>query len=320
MKRLIKKIFKPIFLRYDNLRNKADRKEVDALYKLLYNAVHDEDHALNLATTQTKDSFGYQWAELREGEAMLSDKWFKDNITKIICEEESLIKPEWFHGKDIIDCGCGGGRWSYGLSKLGANITAVDINESALESTKVALKEFNTRKEFIKTPLENLSDHLTNDKKFDLAWSWGVLHHCGSFTKSLNQVMNCVKDGGFIYLYLYGRESISYEQDIQIFKNRVKYNTLTSWKEKENFLLEKAGGDRTKIHQKHDYYAPLLNRRFEFDYIKAILENNGFTNIARTVNYTEVHIRAMKSPVKKENENYILPANKNPAWYLKYYK
>lgn len=28
----------------------------------------------------------------------------------------------------VLDVGCGGGRLSYGLTKLGANVTAVDIN------------------------------------------------------------------------------------------------------------------------------------------------------------------------------------------------
>ncbi|MBX9850851.1 MAG: class I SAM-dependent methyltransferase [Cytophagaceae bacterium] len=318
IKRLLKNIFKPVTKRYHHLLNKADKTEVDALYKVLYDAVHNEDQALNLAALQTKDTFGFQWAELKEGEAMLSDKWFKDNVTKIICEEESLIKPEWFKGKDVIDCGCGGGRWSYGLAKLGANVTAVDINESAIEGTKSVLENFNLEKNFILTSLEHLGEKLPKDKKYDLAWSWGVLHHCGSFTKAFSQVMNCVKEGGFIYLYLYGREGVPYHKDIALFKQRIIYNTLKTWKEKEAFLLEKSGGDRTKIHQKHDIFAPLLNRRFEFDYIKNILETNGFVNVTRTIDHSELHIRAEKAPAKKENSAMTIPFTKRPVWHSKY--
>jgi 2-polyprenyl-3-methyl-5-hydroxy-6-metoxy-1,4-benzoquinol methylase len=317
MKKIFRKLLSSIFRKYDVLIEK-NKRETDALYKLLYNQVHDLDQALLLAAAQTINTFNFQWAELKDGEAMLSDKWYKENVTSIITEQEILINKDWFKGKDVIDCGCGGGRWSYGLATLGANITAVDINGPAIEATKEVLKEFDVKKNFILTPLEELSKHIPDGKKYDLAWSWGVLHHCGSFNTAFRQVMDCVKDGGFIYLYLYGRESLSYNEDIDLFKNRVLYNTLGTWKEKEEFLVEKAHGDRTKIHQNHDIYSPLLNRRLDFDHIKNILEQNGFKDVTRTINSPELHIRAVKTALNP-NDKYMLlhPANNTP-WYTKY--
>ena len=318
MKQLIRKLLSPLFRKYDVLIEK-NKQEVDALYKLLYNQVHDLDHALPLATAQTTGAFGFQWSELKEGEAMLSDEWFNENVTNIVSEREILIKKEWFKGKDVIDCGCGGGRWSYGLAKLGANITAVDINQSAIDATRDVLKDIPVEKNFILTPLEELSKHLPAGKKYDLAWSWGVLHHCGSFNTAFRQVMDCVKEGGFIYLYLYGRETLSYEEDIDLFKNRVKYNTLTTWKDKEAFLIEKAGGDKTKVHQNHDIFSPLLNRRLDFEYVKKMLEDNGFTDVTRTIKHTEINIRAVKGKVKPEDKAMLLPAENNTLWSSKYY-
>ncbi|MES2701916.1 MAG: class I SAM-dependent methyltransferase [Bacteroidota bacterium] len=318
MKQIIRKLLSPIFRKYD-IQIEKNKQEIDALYKLLYNQVHDLDQALPLATTQTTDAFGFQWAELQEGEAMLSDKWFHDNVTNIISEREILIKEEWFKGKDVIDCGSGGGRWSYGMAKMGANITAVDINQSAIDATREVLKDIPVEKNFILTPLEELSQHLPAGKKYDLVWSWGVLHHCGSFSTAFEQVMDRVKDGGFIYLYLYGRESLSYEQDIELFKDRVKYNTLKSWKDKEQFLIDKAGGDKTKVHQNHDIYSPLLNRRLDFDYVKKVLEANGFTDVTRTVKHTEVNIRAVKKSMKPGDKEMLLHPENNTIWSAKYY-
>ncbi len=308
----------PIYKRYKFLLNKADKKDVDALYMLLYNQVHNLDQALPLATAQTIGTFGFQWGELQEGEAMLSDPWFKENVTKLISENETLLKKDWFKGKDIMDCGCGGGRWSYGLAKLGANITAVDINESAIEATKSVLSEFSVKKQFIQTPLEQLSSFFPDGKQFDMVWSWGVIHHCGSFTKALAEVAARVKEGGFIYMYLYGRESLSFDEDIQLFRNRVYYNTLPSWKEKEAFLLEKAHGDKTKVHQYHDIFAPLLNRRLDFSYMKKALEDLGFTDVTRTTKSPELFIRAVKTKMKKEDEEMIIHNDNNLPWINRY--
>jgi 2-polyprenyl-3-methyl-5-hydroxy-6-metoxy-1,4-benzoquinol methylase len=318
MKKLLKSIFKPVYNRYQFLVNKANKEDVDALYKLLYNQVHDYDKALPLATAQTTDTFGFQWSELQEGEAMLSDKWFKDNVTNIISEKETLIKKEWFKGKNIIDCGCGGGRWSYGLAQLGANITAVDINTSAIQATKDVLQNSNVEKKFVLSPLETLTEQLPVGEGYDMVWSWGVLHHCGSFNQAFLEVMKYVKEGGFIYIYLYGREGISYEEDINLFKNRVKYNTLTSWKEKEEFLIRMSHGDKTKLHQAHDIYAPLLNRRLEFDYVSKMLQDNGFVDIVRTVKSPELHIRATKGKTNEADKPMLLPSVAAEPWYSKY--
>lgn len=318
MKQLIKKILSPL-LRSQEVAIARQKREIDALYKLLYNQVHDLDKSITFASAQTTDAFGFQWAELKDGEAMLSDKWFKENVVEIITERETLIKKEWFKGKDIIDCGCGGGRWSYGLAKMGANITAVDINTSALEATREAIAPFAVQKDFIQTPLEELGAHIPDGKKYDMVWSWGVLHHCGSFNTSFKQVMKLVKDGGFIHLYLYGRESLAYEDDIQLFKNRVLYNTLTSWKDKEEFLIEKAHGDVTKLHQNHDIFSPLLNRRLDYNYVKKMLEDHGFTDVTRTIQHGELTIRAVKGKMREEDRAMLIKRDNNPYWAAKYF-
>ncbi len=317
MKKLVKKILSPILKSYD-VRLERQKNEIDALYKLLYDQVHNLDHTLPFSASQTEEAFGFQWDQMKEGEAMLSDAWFKENVTHIISERETLIHKDWFKGKDIIDCGCGGGRWSYGLAQLGANVTAVDINTSALEGTRDVLRDIPVEKNFILTPLEQLSSQTPAGKKYDMVWSWGVLHHCNSFNTAFREVMSLVKEGGFIYLYLYGRESLSYSEDINLFKNRVRYNTLQTREEKMKFLVDMANGDTTKVHQNHDLFAPLLNRRLEYGYVKKMLEDNGFTDVTRTINCGELTIRAVKGRIKPEDEKMILHPEKNPWWVERY--
>ncbi len=319
MKKILRQILSPILRSYD-IKIERNKQDIDALYKLLYNQINDLDNALPLAVSQTIGAFGFQWTNLREGEAMLSDKWFNENITDIIANHEILIDKAWFKGKDVIDCGCGGGRWSYGLAKLGANITAVDINQSAINATKAELKDINVQKEFIVTPLEDLSKHLPAGKKYDLAWSWGVLPFVGSFNTAFQQVMDCVKDGGFIYVNIYGRETLNYEQDIELFKNRVRYNTLLTWEEKEQFLIEKAGGDKAKVHQNHDLFSPLLNRRFDYSFIKKVLEDNGFTDVTRTVNNTELYVRAVKKAILPADKPFVGHTPQKEQWLSRYIK
>lgn len=296
----------------------ASPAELDALYRLLHEVFHDLDDTPDTAALQTQDAFDYQWKELADGEAMLSDPWFKDNVTRILSEEELRIKPEWFKGKNILDCGCGNGRWSYGFAKLGANVTAVDISQAALDATAAALNEFDGEIRIVLSPLEALSAELDPKNKFDLVFSRGVLHHCRSFTRSLSEILKFVKEDGLLYLYLYGRQSYPLKEDLALFRERILYNSQPTAKAKEKFLLNRRGGDRTKLHQAHDYYAPLINRRFEFTYIEGILKQAGFAKVEQTMPHTELFVRAVMRDVEDFEKRWSLPVPQSPYWFDRY--
>ena len=258
------------------------QNEIDLLYRILYSQVHDFDKSIEIPLKRnTQKTFAKQWETYKDGYYLLSDPWFKSNLTRILCEEEILIKPDWFKGKEILDAGCGNGRWTYGFCNLQAKVTSVDINIEAIKEAKRETSKLNNKPHFINSSLENINENV--NKSFDLVFSWGVLHHCKSFTQSLKNLASLVKEGGIIYLYLYGRERNSIEQDLELFKKRLHYNLVLDEKEQHRFLFEEANGDLTRIHNLHDNYAPLINRRHEFQDIKERLEKLGFNSIERTI-------------------------------------
>ena len=285
--------------------------EVNALYKVLYDQVHDLDQAREISDGSTIAAFAAQWTELPEGEYLLSDPWFRDNVDKILSEQELLLKSDWFAGKQVLDAGCGNGRWAYGFCKLGADVTCVDANTSALAATQAALKGFGNRIGYICSPLEKLNEHVPG-ASYDLVFCWGVLHHCISFTKSLRNLAAAVRPGGYIYLYLYGRESLPLAEDVEVFKQRVVYNVLLDDSQRTAFLLRKAKGDRNKLNAVHDFYAPLINRRLKFDYIKGALEQLGFSNVLRTISHTELFVRGTRGGA---SDRATLPPKSPPYWF-----
>ena len=210
--------------------------ETDVIYRLLYEMVHDLDGSLDFAVRQTERAFSNQWTNLPSGQALLSDAWFRDNVDMILSREEIQVAPEWFKGKWVLDAGCGNGRWTYGFAKLGANIVAVDVNESAVHAAEEAVQKFDVEKHFCVSRLEDVGRDLPR-REYDLVFCWGVLHHCGSFTKALSSLTELVGRHGILYLYTYGRESLNYEQDIELFKKRLYFNTLPDDDSRSKFLL-----------------------------------------------------------------------------------
>lgn len=320
--KFIRKIFRAIKTKFfrvsDGINIFKMKREIDALYTLFYNQVHDLDNSLDFSSKQTKNAFSTQWDQFEEGLLLVdSDPWFKENCIKFLCEQEIQIKPEWFKGKNVLDAGCGNGRWAYALAKLGANYTAVDINEVALEKTKELIKDIDVKKEFIHSSLEDILDKLPEENKFDLVISWGVVHHVKRFNKALDNLTKLVKDDGILYLYLYGQESVPFNEELRIFKERVRYNNLNSDDERYNFLLKKSWGIKSRVHSNHDFFAPLINRRLDFNYVQDFLVSRGFENVVRTQKHPEVFVRAIKSNPEIYKE-YILPPNKDAIW-IEYY-
>lgn len=295
----------------DALKDLATRqRDIDALYKVLYDRVHDLDHALEIRST--KAAFGRQWAELPEGEYLLSDPWFRENVTRILTEQELLLEPGWFAEKRVLDAGCGNGRWSYGLARLGADLTSLDANDSALEATKRALAGLGNPQRFVKSTLEGL-DEAVEPGYFDLVFCWGVAHHTVEFNRVLDNLCSAVAPRGVLYLYLYGSAGIRMSDEMRVFRDRVAYNVLLDDDARERFLLKRAHGDRDKLHSMHDIYAPLINRRFGIDEVRRMLAERGFVDCVQTMRHTEVFVRATRGDV--DLTAYSLSPQPGPYWF-----
>lgn len=289
-------------------------QEIDDIYAALYELAHDVDQAAAFAAHRTVAAFGHQWAHLPTGKFMLSDPVFKREVDQIISTQEVLIRADWFKGKRVLDAGCGGGRWSYGLAKLGADVTAVDANASAVAATRQALQEAGGPMCLLQSDLESLDQKLPHGS-FDLIWSWGVLHHCVSFTGALAALTRLLKPGGVLFLYLYGRESVGFADDVRLFRERLHYAYLESEADRDRFLAAKAAAIGVDIHHAHDIFAPLINRRFEFGEISGILAGLGFMAIERTIDHTELWVRAVLGPDDAVVRQYGLPKKTPPYWF-----
>lgn len=292
----------------------AVKAENDTVYAMLYALAHDNDQPATFATRSTVDAFSHQWANLQEGAFMLSDPWFRENVDDIISRQELQIDRSWFPGKRVLDAGCGGGRWSYGLAKLGCEVTAVDVNASAIAATRNALDSLSAKGTFVHSEIEEVGAKLPAES-FDLVWSWGVLHHCKSFNRALAGAAGLVKPGGMLHLYLYGRETVPLADDVQIFKQRMRYNFLPTQEKRTEFLEKMAAGHGLDVHHVHDIYAPLINRRFTVAEIGEMLRPLGFTQFEQTIVHKEIWLRAIKGDATAELASKILPKVAAPYWF-----
>jgi SAM-dependent methyltransferase len=113
-----------------------------------------------------------------------------------------LEKPDWA-GKLFLDVGCGIGRNSYWPLTYGAEgCLSIDIDERTLAAARENLADYAS------AIVENRSAYEINETdRFDIAFSIGVVHHLDDQPAAVRQMVNAVKPGGTVLVWLYGYEN-----------------------------------------------------------------------------------------------------------------
>lgn len=118
---------------------------------------------------------------------------------------ESLgITPDYFKGKEILDCGFGGTGWAVELfARSGAKkVTGIDLNPKWPARIGQRLAKY---KDILDLRAGTVLDLPFPDNTFDYVHSHGVMHHTTDWKQGVREMTRVVKPGGTIYLMLYGK-------------------------------------------------------------------------------------------------------------------
>jgi SAM-dependent methyltransferase len=255
-----------------------------------------------LRRRQTLASFDYQWGALPAGDAMLSDPWFLENVDAILGEQLLGIDRRWFEGRTALDAGCGGGRWTAGLLRLGARVTAVDFSRNAVEATRALVAH--------RADLLEASDLPAGP--FDLVFSFGVLHHTGDTRRALENLARLVADDGVLFVYLYGARSVDWRRRLALLAGRALLAPLPFEAKKSVLRRLLPGRD---VHQAFDLFSPVINDRYDHGQVEGWLRELGFTEVARTLEHSELFLRAARPRCSARP---FLPTARPPFWFERY--
>ncbi|MGE5479770.1 MAG: class I SAM-dependent methyltransferase [Chloroflexota bacterium] len=111
-----------------------------------------------------------------------------------------------FHGRTVLEIGIGAGTDFIQWTRCGCDSYGIDLTEEAVEhvNRRLSLYGLNATETRV-ADAENLP---YDDNKFDLVYSWGVIHHSPQTLKALDEIVRVLKPGGSAKIMVYNRHSL----------------------------------------------------------------------------------------------------------------
>jgi 2-polyprenyl-3-methyl-5-hydroxy-6-metoxy-1,4-benzoquinol methylase len=115
---------------------------------------------------------------------------------------------ENWSGKKVLEIGCGIGTAAISFARHGAHVTAVDLTENSLEVARQRARVYGLedRIRFMQANAERLSEFLPPER-FDLVYSFGVIHHTPEPARVMEQLRKYVDGGSTVKIMVYNRWS-----------------------------------------------------------------------------------------------------------------
>lgn len=134
-----------------------------------------------------------------------SDEWLTQ--WTMFSDEERFLFEEWiapatienFRGKDVLECGCGGGQHTRIVAEVAASVTAVDLNTAELARQR---NSGMTNVTFVDADLAAMD----LGRQFDVVFCIGVIHHTDDPDRTFANISHHLKPGGRIIVWTYSAE------------------------------------------------------------------------------------------------------------------
>ncbi len=155
-------------------------------------------------------SFSYEWE--RHAKTMFDATGRRSGEESL---KKFLLTPEFVRGKQVLDAGCGTGRFTDVFNSWGAaQVTAVDLSQSV----EVARENLADREKvtFVQGDLMRLP---FPKQSFDIILSWGVLHHTPNCAAAFRELATYLKPGGIMAVYIYGKSKGARRRMITFYRN-----------------------------------------------------------------------------------------------------
>lgn len=142
-------------------------------------------------------AFGKNWASYAQG---ITERDIREAERGL----QRLLGADGLAGTTFLDIGCGSGLHCLAALRLGASkVVACDIDPISVKTTESVLAKFAPSATYEVIERSVFALDVATIGRFDVVYSWGVLHHTGDLVRALRIAASLVAPGGSFLLALY---------------------------------------------------------------------------------------------------------------------
>lgn len=157
-----------------------------------------------------KDYWDARPCNLRHSRAEIGTKEYFDQVEqrRYTIEPHNYQFAEFnrWQGLRVLEIGCGIGTDAINFARAGAHYTGVDLSSESVKLCRRRFEVYGLQANIFQADAERLDEYFRYEK-FDLIYSFGVIHHSPDPQKIIDRAKNLLAPGGELRIMLYAKNS-----------------------------------------------------------------------------------------------------------------